>query len=187
MRTRVILAVIALVVAACGDAPEAAGDTIAVHGDWTIEVYNDDGSLDERVEFTNALSTTGEHTLVRLLTGTATASGDWTIDLTGSPSPCPAAVAGVCRVTPITSVPIDEDQDDFEDALQLAGSLVVEADGVISLVTTNPGICGGNQAPDDCPSARGSFSFTSKVLSEPPSVSAGQTVQVEVVISFTSG
>ena len=76
-----LMTVLALVASACGTAREMAqveelaagaptvaetapapdsadGEGIEVHGHWTIEVRNPDGSLDERYEFENALTTT---------------------------------------------------------------------------------------------------------------------------------
>ena len=90
--------------------PPAKGDRegIKVHGHWTIEVRNPDGSLDKHIEFENALVTSnfsdmpgGPALLFALLSGTynfpappgsaATQAGGWAINLqppSGSTSPC---------------------------------------------------------------------------------------------------
>jgi hypothetical protein len=188
-RSIAVATVLGMVLAACGGAlPEAAGPSegIQVHGDWTIEVYNEDGTLDRRVEFSNAFLSTGAHILTRLLTGDASASGDWSVRVgSHSVAICPSDVVGFCRFT-TTATAVDTGGSGLFDTVRLSGSVIVEADGEIAEVSTNPGICGGNQAPDSCPAVAGQYPFTSKVLFPLETVTAGQTVQVQVDISFTS-
>jgi hypothetical protein len=62
---------------------------IKVHGHWTIEVRNPDGSLASRTEFENSLMGGGQETLVRLLARQAALQTEtWFIDLEGTPQPC---------------------------------------------------------------------------------------------------
>jgi hypothetical protein len=55
-----------------GRAAAAGGDgtTIAVHGDWTIDVYAADGELVEQRAFTNALTAPGARALAEVMSGT---------------------------------------------------------------------------------------------------------------------
>jgi hypothetical protein len=45
------------------------GTSIAVHGDWTVDVYAADGQLVEQRAFSNALATTGAWALAEVLSG----------------------------------------------------------------------------------------------------------------------
>ena len=86
MRVRAVgvVALMALVLASCGGAtPEAAGPSegIQVHGDWTIDIYNPDGTLDEHVEISNALGPNGDAQLINHLACGVTTGGLWEIEL----------------------------------------------------------------------------------------------------------
>ncbi len=86
-------------------AAKGAQEGIKVHGHWTIEVRNPDGSLDKHVEFENAIVSSnlsdmagGPALLYSLLSGNGSFAKDsagntagWAINLqppAGSPSPC---------------------------------------------------------------------------------------------------
>ena len=101
MRTRRIgmVAGLALLAAACAApeaVPEASGPSegIAVHGDWTIEVIDENGELAQRREFPNAFVAPGA--LVIILSGWGVASGEWAIAFRQVPEvgqddgPCPS-------------------------------------------------------------------------------------------------
>ena len=190
MRVRAVgvVALMALVLASCGGAtPEAAGPSegIQVHGDWTIDIYNPDGSLDEHVEFSNALGPNGDAQLINLLAGGVTTGGLWEIEL--SPG-CPSD-GGKCSIPGITAVAVDEDANGTYDLLRLVGETTVEADAAIDRVVTNIGFCASSVSPDACTNGENNNPFTSKVFApaDTVAVTAGQTVQVQVDISFTSG
>ncbi len=98
MRARLmtLVATAALVVAACGSASGEVADDgglasgIGVHGAWTIDVYEEDGTLGRSASFTNDLTSTGEEVLADLLTGER-AAGSWVVWLdpaSGDPEPC---------------------------------------------------------------------------------------------------
>lgn len=200
LRSLGLLAVVALIVASCGGAaPDAAGpnEGIQVHGDWTIDVYNPDGSLDQHREFSNEM-TSGAVALSLLLGGELAAGAgnrpyvsDWSIGFgVGTPapesvSPCDTAISFSdnpdfnfgCAIAPAT---VTRGAD--SDSLTLSGSAQVTQDGSINWVET---LVGGGGAGG---SSGGLWftSFTGTQITE-QSVSAGQTVQVEVEISFTSG
>src|SRR5258708_28345998 len=59
---------------------EGPSDGIKVHGHWTIDVKNPDGSLASHHDFENALTTQGADVLARLLGRVDTAVG-WEVDL----------------------------------------------------------------------------------------------------------
>lgn len=192
MRTRLIaaLAVFVLLIGAGCSAgqPQGAGPTegIQVHGDWTIDIYDPDGSLVDQRTFSNALETGGAHYLARLLLGEATMSGLWTIRL--GEGVCPSAFGGQCSIDFIEAEPMPNAADPaLLIGVRLAGTVAAEVDGTISTVLTNAGVCGGNQAPDDCPIAEASLDVTRTALSSPIDIAAGQVASVEVEITFTSG
>jgi len=66
--------------AATGSAPGAPQEGIKVHGHWTIEVKNPDGSLAERRDFENALGGNGNYVLTHLLARQSSVGG-WGIVL----------------------------------------------------------------------------------------------------------
>jgi hypothetical protein len=186
-----VVALMALVVASYGGgAPEAAGSSegIVVHGAWTIDVYNPDGSLDKHLEFNNAL-TSGGVSIKRFLLGEDTTSNIWAITFGESTSAgvCPSETTGRCVISPITAI------SSGAAALMLSGSTIVEAAGTIEHVNTRLGFCPPTGAPSDCfapPStAAANATFTARTLDagDVTTVSVGQTVQIQVEISFTSG
>jgi len=65
---------------------------IKVHGHWTIEVRNPDGTLVTHREFENSIQTSGSAALTSLLVGNQL-PGPWQVDLIGSPQPCVQAFA----------------------------------------------------------------------------------------------
>jgi len=199
MRVRLVgsLALMALVLASCGGvSPGAAGPSegIQVHGDWTIDIYNEDGSLDEHVVFSNALTELGAEGLVNVLTRQRNV-GDWGIWLNNPDEalkPCdPAGVncltiqepnsVYICNVNCSKSLALVAEGQ----SILLSGSVEASRNGQIAVV--------GTQFVQDCPPETSdpcsgfNPGFTEKTLADPIGVSDGQTVQVEVAISFTSG
>jgi hypothetical protein len=80
--------------------PSAKGtqEGIKVHGHWTIEVKNPDGTVVTRREFENSLAgpggVSGANTLAGLLSGNYVV-GPWGITLFGSPGPCSTATSTI--------------------------------------------------------------------------------------------
>lgn len=184
-----VVALMALVLASgVSGASEAAGPSegIVVHGAWTIDVYNEDGTLDKHLEFNNAL-TSGGTLINRLLRGVSSSGDNWAITFGESTSAgvCPSETSGKCVIGPINSA--------AGTGLKLTGSTTVEAAGTIEHVDTRLGICVSTTAPSDCltiaPTGAANATFTGKTLDagDVTTVSAGQTVQIQVDISFTSG
>lgn len=84
--------------------PPATGgarEGIKVHGHWTVDVRNPDGTLDKHVEFENSLiQSLGPNLLVGMLTGEYT-PGPWMILIAGTASPCSRTTS--CVIVPSAS------------------------------------------------------------------------------------
>ena len=188
-----LMTVLALVASACGTAQEMAqveelaagaptvaetapapdsadGEGIEVHGHWTIEVRNPDGSLDERYEFENALVDYGKQALGELLD---TSSSQATLDR------WEIRAGGVVFQNPSVGT-MDGDGDSFYETLVLSGTTTFGSEVDIGAVSTDmwlvfpPGDAGPVQRQ-----------FTEKVLDAPIPVLAGQEVEITVEISFS--
>jgi hypothetical protein len=171
---------------------------ITVHGHWTIEVQNPDGSLVSRREFENAL-VPGIH-LAQIL-GRGVAAGRWAIDLGGF-----AGGADPCVHTPFQGQPTPivcqmyeptPGSGPFINSMSATTLTVSENGGVIELkghitpsnspaqvgaVKTLIGMCDNTVPPRSC---GGVFDFTAKPLDAPIAVQPGQIVQVKVLIRFS--
>ncbi len=73
-------------------APRGTGEGIQIHGQWTIEIRNRDGSVARHVELENALVDDGPALLTALLTGTSVA-GPWALAVSGPQGPCGSGFA----------------------------------------------------------------------------------------------
>ena len=155
----------------------SAADGVKVHGHWTIELKNPDGSVAAHHEFENALVNQGARVLATLLQGNAP-RGFWLVQLgaaTGG-GPC-GPNATPCFLTepgyPIQRALLSVDLMANGEAVKLSGSVTADLDGDIALVTTTQAI--GNQ----------SFVFSQRTLAAPIHVVAGQSISVSVVFSFS--
>lgn len=188
---------------------------IKVHGHWTVEVRNPDGTLVTHREFENSLQPSGVTLLADVLNG-AGAPGAWAIVLDGIPtSPwLPVNVSGTN--TNILLAPVSDtsalilpsnaflavpDSNAFlnlisnrtgNGQLVLSGSALATQSGSVSIVSTYLETCGNVFSPTNCVNhtggAAGGFpfkQFTAAMLSSPVQVSAGQTVAATVTISFS--
>lgn len=188
MTTRILalLAVLALAVAACATDTETAGgptEGIAVHGDWTIDIYDPDGTLVERTEFSNALdSFGGPQTLTRLLAGTRVA-GNWNIQYLGD---CDPSCSIGQNIDPVVSILGDGTTVPYY--LELTGSTDALDAGTIERVSTSLSTCDEITSPVNCGGAGGArFTSTDLALADQVDIAVGQTVQITVEISFTTG
>jgi hypothetical protein len=196
MRTRRVglVAGLALLAGACGASEplaEATGPSvgIAVHGDWTIHVLDANGSLDRQVTFENALESTGQTALVELLAG-ARSAGDWYLEFGENEDPalvCPSAFEGRCVASAEVEM-VASGGSGPVDTLRLTGAAAVEESGQIELVRSVSRRCVASVAPVDCVDQGSLAVFTSKLLGSADAVpvAAGQSVQVQVDISFTT-
>jgi hypothetical protein len=214
MRKRKLLGLamaVALVVVACGGGPmvEAAsapaGSSIAVNGQWTISVYNQDGTLDRHVEFENAFQ--GESAITSWLSHQRTV-GPWSISLysadpsswpcvndAGEKRPCtimeqfepPQTNSSSANFT-LSVTAEDFDSNGSDEALVLAGSITASSTGEISIVQTNAAACSADDVWPACTENEAlTYTFTQKDLETAIPVTEGQLIEVEVVISFTTG
>lgn len=187
------VAALAMVIAACGGsgvetAAGGASEGIQVHGHWTIEVYNPDGTLDQHVQFENAL--VGGAAIRDLLSRTKTA-GPWLVELR-SIIPEDPACSGACGIresswTSVSSVSDNLQVQGITGGVRLSGSVVAELDGVIGRVLTFIGACLPTTAPSDCSNPEAAPPFTDKTLdpADKVTVAAGQIIQVVVDITFS--
>ena len=183
---------------------------IKVHGDWTIEVRDPDGSLVSRHEFSNALTTPGAILLSKLLARESTA-GFWRVGLLSfldSGPPCLSSLSeGVpCVITEITS-PFTADNifTTLTVAAPTSGPNVnkfvltgtadaqrgsANTPSTVTVVNTQLYLCANTVTPVDCASSAnvGLLAFTQTFLDTPDIVSVvtGQQIAVTVVISFSA-
>jgi hypothetical protein len=178
---------------------KAAGDGIKVHGRWTIDVRNADGTLASHNEFDNALVTPGAVTLAALLSRQTTVRG-WRLALQrGSNGPCtrtltPGTPLPCYIVEPGFSIPPNDDGIYFPtlalrqietspgsgnfDALELAGDVTAALDDQIQVVFSTISF---NQAIFGV----AGMNFSTRFLSPALIVAAGQRIYVKVVFSFS--
>ena len=177
------------------------GEGIKVHGHWTIEVRNPDGTLDSRREVENALIiwTAGGQTLLAGLLANYYSDPIWIVNLygpdsngqatglcrhEGSPNPWPCSI--VEPRAPLTGTEISKNlvvglplqggqQHRPEGTVELSGSTTAALDGSIVRVASGWYVTARNHFGD----------FTSKSLTPAIAVRAGQIVQVKVVFSFS--
>lgn len=180
-----------------------ADEGIVVHGHWTIEVRDSDGSVAERYEFENALTSQGSEMFTKLL-GRVETPGDWEIrsasvasqEVCEHPAGTPTTICTIAEptnpstfnsyfknltVTVAPSAPFK---------LTLSGNIIAQRTGELSTVGVQLNACSSATAPDACPgtiqaSLVDSQFVTSTTLGTPVPVVIGQQVLVSVEISFS--
>jgi hypothetical protein len=174
-------------------------ETIKVHGHWTIDVRNPDGTLVTHREFENGL--VGAATLAQILARQKT-PGAWAIFLNGdvcNGPPGPQGNTGACVITEQSTLStsfgdaavfftltVDMGSGATASALVLNGNATAVRAGAINSVTTYNEPCNSTLSPVACRTApSGITPITSTTLASPVNVAAGQIVQVSVVISFS--
>lgn len=168
---------------------------IKVHGHWTIEIRDPDGTLVSRREFENALSVSGQSAITRILTRFIQ-PGRWTIAASGSPSPCGAPCVVAESTDPQTGTNIFKTLSVTQGgvggiaSIILSGNATASADGSITVVTTSNQTCG--PATASCTGAplggAGGATFTEitrTTLTTAISVLNGQQIQLQVIIQFS--
>jgi hypothetical protein len=181
-----------------GEADPPAGgprEGIQVHGAWTIDVHNPDGSLASRTEFENALQ--GGLWLSQIMARGA-AVGRWEVNLLantgnlcGSSGRCVVTESGAPdgdNVFKTLSVSAPFSGTDAT-KLVLRGTAVASVSNTIHRVETLIWLCSEDIAPSACPTHNSPSNvgtqFTGATLGTPVSVSAGQTIDVTVRISWS--
>ncbi|MEM0961549.1 MAG: hypothetical protein AAGK21_03265 [Bacteroidota bacterium] len=165
------------------EAPPAEG--IQVHGRWAITVRDPDGSVQSSTEFQNALSDNGDAILSRLIAGAGTIDpAFWSVEINvPGDDLCldPNGNAGGCQITSAfvgyPDLTVSVEQEGQSTYVLYTGTISIDLAGNISTVRTK---YIGNSTATGIPT----WSFTYKVLDNVIPVSAGQTVDVRVEISF---
>lgn len=204
-RLTMLVATMALVAASCGggtvETAAAESDAldagIGVHGAWTVTVVEPDGSVASTTEFTNDLDTP---ILLNGLVTRAFSTGSWVIELLGHTDVEPPCGGTSCRIVEPLSTVAGADSTNLElepvaldssgpHRTRLSGSVEITDDSEIVAVRTLNHVCSGSPesptSPHQCATEGGDslISLTLASLDFIP-VAAGQTVQVEVEISF---
>ena len=188
--------------ARAGSAPSSGGSFagIQVHGHWTIDVRNPDGSLVSHTEFDNAYVPTSR--ILAEILGGRKAPGRWQVILSGEGGPCGESdgTVGACSLQETLYYPFPQTDYAFKTLavtapgpIELAGWFTVTGLAFtpkIDLVQTSLATCFEEIAPRDCVQDRG-LHFPPPLLTShslhptPIAVKKDQFVQVKVVISFT--
>ena len=170
-------------------------EAITVHGHWTIEVRNPDGTVATHREFENALTPNGAFHLANIL-GRQKTPGYWVVQLfppENGVSPWGNSVGSIAEPNDsafpegpgisnnlLLSVPSDS-----PGRFTMTGSLAALQAGSIGNVTTDVALCAPDIPPNKCGRAGFPPRLTSASLPATVDVVAGQIVQVTVVISFS--
>jgi hypothetical protein len=173
---------------------------VVVHGYWTIEVFNPDGSLAEHREFENALvSGYGSPTLVNIL-ARQNSVGGWEISLiprnvnegaflseTSNPTYGILAESTYPRTYPnlfkTLTVSVGTGDDNLK--LVLRGTATAQTNGNIGRVKTLISMLRPASSPSGSYDAVSLNDFTETVLSSPVNLTTNQIVTITVVISFS--
>ena len=170
---------------------------VKVHGHWTIDVRNPDGTLASHRDFENSLVSTGAALLVGSLSR-ASATGLWHVFLDVSVAPGPCNSTQLCVIDEPTEIDSAPDSKNLTlgaptsgpnaGSIVLAGSVTVAGGGTFIAVGTLVDVCAVGAATGCNSSDMLSIApttFTNKVLTTPIAVVPGQLVQVTVVLSFS--
>ncbi len=171
---------------------------VVVHGYWTIEVFNPDGSLAEHHEFENTFHAEGKQ-LLSLIFNRQLTLGRWSIKFSGSPTyPCQNEgsndVCSICESNlPVSKGSIFKnltvagtgvgDGSKFV----LSGSATIANSTNINAVSTVVEACLNGLSPFECASSstvNQEYKMTYASVSPTIAVQAGQQVQITVEISF---
>jgi hypothetical protein len=178
--------------------PGSPSEGITVHGHWTVDVLNPDGSLAEHREFENALAVDGRYLLSTILAGKLT-PGPWLIMIDGTNSPCKYQnTNSSCMICEpgdndatksnfFSNLTVNFASTSTTTTLLFNGSITVTNTSNIDKVYTYLRHCGPNISHEDCNGSNivsGFYNFTNAVLSPTIAVQAGQIIQVSIVISF---
>jgi len=161
---------------------KATVEGVKVHGHWTIDVKNPDGSHASHHEFENALVSGGGAALSSILTHSTTQLLGWGIGLTGTVTAkdfltvAEPAVASYFAST-LVSGNLTVAASTTQPALVLQGSVQAPSSFNIAVVKTAMVMLG--------PLGVSISSFTEYVQTPSIAVQAGQIIQVTVVISFS--
>jgi len=178
---------------------------IKVHGDWTIEVRNSDGTLAQRREFKNALVAQGATALANVL-GRQKSLSNWSVTLSdvSGLGPCVSGGSGGAVACAILESVLGNlgDPTRFFPNLSVAvptsgpnsGKLVLSGSATasntqpssIADVSTWIELCPNTTQPgSNCSFLGLTSNFTQHILQTPLTIAPGQIIQVTVVFSFS--
>jgi len=162
-----------------GEPGRGQSEGIRVHGHWTLEIHNPDGTLASRHEFENALIPTMGSPLLAGLLGNFYVDTTWGIYLWGNPGPCgPVATNDPCQIgQPPLVVTLPTSSGSPSGTLELSASVTAARDSTLFNVNTvwSALVRGTTNRHFNQFSERG---INIQVL-------RGQIVQVKVVFSFS--
>jgi hypothetical protein len=178
--------------AATGSAPGAPQEGIKVHGHWTIEVKNPDGTLAEQREFENALTSDGPIFLANIL-GRNRSVGGWVITLFSPGLYNSAWGDQVYARIAESGYPFNNPSDfpnltlDLQSTkLVLSGTATALSTGTINQVRTLVYVLGPTNPPSSFyTTGPGAYNFTATDVTPPLALTTGQSVTVTVNISFS--
>jgi hypothetical protein len=175
-------------------------ESITVHGHWTIEVINPDGTLANHREFENALMIGAQAGLTQIL-GRDYSVGGWDIALMNNSGTSPFIGSGgysdfgaIVESSYPDSAPfifktltISNNGIQNPAWLKLAGTATAQRDGSITSVVTGVTLLSPDQVPSGTYSSSGLGGSTGFTMSDINAVDmvAGQQIVVTVVISFS--
>lgn len=212
----IVVALVALLAAVAAPpvagGADAANETVAVHGHWLIEVQNPDGSVADRREFSNALSSgpgAGPIFFTDVLRGMA--PGAWSVSLTSGSPPLPCGIfaggaAGNIRCVVAEPRSAQSGNPVFKTltflasaaALVMRGTAVIQFDSTIDQVSTQAFVCPATTTPAACTGTglsgatftlrQVTFAILDGVAGRPAAVPvvAGQQVLITVTLSFAT-
>jgi hypothetical protein len=176
-------AVLAALLASPVSGQEGAREGIKVHGRWTIEIHDPDGTLVTRRTFNNALVPTGKEILSLVLSGTVQLHDRmWGVDLYQITSPDPSSECLSGSNTPRCRLFMPPDGNLVvevtpEHELRLSGSITPDIDIAIEAVETWSFFL----RPDGSAASK-NFTFA---RTDPVPVVAGQSILVSVTLSWS--
>lgn len=187
-KTAGLVAALGLLLSACGSSGAdpgggGLGEAIGVHGNWTIDVSNADGSADASYRFENAFI--GPEALSEILAVTKWARS-WKLSIGGT--------VALCDSGPVCSlVTLETDgspgaatitRDPATNEVVIAGSFTPDNSGDVTGVAGGVEVCDLAVPPESFCNIFKSFSNHVFDVADRIPVGAGQFVQVEVRYSF---
>jgi hypothetical protein len=194
-----VVTVAAVLIASPAVRGQARNEGIVVHGHWTLEVVNRDGSVAERREFENALTNNGAAFLAEVLARDRSV-GRWEISLTATDTRAdmfdgfrvgrivePGVTGGRSYYNNLTLAAVNLQ------SLTLIGTATPNRPGAVGMVATDVVSTCLTEACTNRYGTNGSvFQFTSTTVKNaagvltPITLVADQSLRVTVAISFSS-
>ncbi len=175
-------------------AAEGPKQGIKVHGHWTIEIRDPDGTQVPRREFDNALAPSGGGSVLARVFARQLTVGSWQVGVGGglcTSDGTPSGTQFVCQIvesgapTPVASTFATLTVAAAGGTLVLNGSAIAARTGVVYDVRTLFNECPATTTPADTCQVGPLLDITETFPTPSISVSAGQQILVTVVLSFS--